>query len=139
MTSRLACCRNSLSCHGHSPDGRLRLRICVLPVTVSAEIVATCAVLDAVADLLDRPIDLSHAVIGFDALAEEGSTIPDAVIKSARAADGVILGPVSHNDYPPVADGGLNPSGVLRKELSLCECQAGAKLCRFAASYWPGD
>ena len=35
------------------------------------------------------------------------------------AADGVILGPVSHNDYPPVAQGGLNPSGELRKRLDL--------------------
>ena len=34
-------------------------------------------------------------------------------------ADGVILGPVSHNDYPPVAEGGLNPSGELRKRLDL--------------------
>jgi isocitrate/isopropylmalate dehydrogenase len=31
----------------------------------------------------------------------------------------VILGPVSHNDYPPVAEGGLNPSGELRKRLDL--------------------
>ncbi len=30
-----------------------------------------------------------------------------------KAADGVILGPVSHNDYPPVAEGGLNPSGEI--------------------------
>ncbi len=35
------------------------------------------------------------------------------------AADGVILGPVSHNTYPPLAEGGLNPSGVLRKRLDL--------------------
>src|SRR5262249_1056198 len=34
-------------------------------------------------------------------------------------ADGVILGPVSHNDYPPLAQGGLNPSGELRKRLDL--------------------
>ena len=37
----------------------------------------------------------------------------------AKTADGVILGPVSHNDYPPVAQGGLNPSGELRKRLDL--------------------
>jgi len=30
-----------------------------------------------------------------------------------------VLGPVSHNDYPPVAEGGLNPSGELRKHLDL--------------------
>jgi len=26
---------------------------------------------------------------------------------------------VSHNEYPPVAEGGLNPSGELRKRLDL--------------------
>jgi 3-isopropylmalate dehydrogenase len=31
----------------------------------------------------------------------------------------VLLGPVSHNEYPPVAEGGLNPSGELRKRLDL--------------------
>ena len=30
-----------------------------------------------------------------------------------------ILGPVDHNDYPPVEQGGLNPSGGLRKRLDL--------------------
>ena len=34
-------------------------------------------------------------------------------------ADGIILGPVVHNEYPPVAEGGLNPSGELRKRLTL--------------------
>ncbi|HWE78742.1 MAG TPA: isocitrate/isopropylmalate family dehydrogenase, partial [Pseudolabrys sp.] len=34
-------------------------------------------------------------------------------------ADGVILGPVSHNEYPLRAEGGLNPSGELRKRLDL--------------------
>jgi 3-isopropylmalate dehydrogenase len=37
----------------------------------------------------------------------------------AKRADGVILGPVSHNQYPPLAQGGLNPSGELRKRLDL--------------------
>ena len=31
----------------------------------------------------------------------------------------MILGPVSHNDYPPVEKGGINPSGALRKRLDL--------------------
>ena len=31
----------------------------------------------------------------------------------------MLLGPVSHNDYPPLAEGGLNPSGELRKRLDL--------------------
>jgi 3-isopropylmalate dehydrogenase len=41
------------------------------------------------------------------------------VLEQAKRADGVLLGPVSHNDYPPREQGGLNPSGELRKRLDL--------------------
>ena len=52
-----------------------------------------------------------RAAIGFPALEKSGSTLPDDAFEIARRADGTILGPVSHNDYPPAAEGGLNPSG----------------------------
>jgi 3-isopropylmalate dehydrogenase len=76
---------------------------------------ATVAVLKAL------PLDISfHAVdIGFTAHRQHGTTFPDAVLDAARSADGVLLGPVSHNDYPPREQGGLNPSGELRKRLDL--------------------
>ncbi|MDJ0627738.1 MAG: isocitrate/isopropylmalate dehydrogenase family protein [Rhodobacter sp.] len=80
---------------------------------------ATLAVLDAARPLCERDIHVESRQIGFAALEGEGSTIPPAVIKAALAADGVLLGPVSHNAYPPREAGGLNPSGVLRKELDL--------------------
>ncbi len=80
---------------------------------------ATLAVLDAVRSLVGRRISVESREIGFAALERSGSTIPDAVIADAKAADGVLLGPVSHNAYPPREEGGLNPSGVLRKELDL--------------------
>jgi len=71
----------------------------------------------------DRAFGLSLAFeevqVGFPALRQHGSTLPEAAFGRATAADGVILGPVSHNDYPPVAQGGLNPSGELRKRLDL--------------------
>ena len=57
--------------------------------------------------------------IGLASLRAQGTTLPDAAVAAAKAADGVILGPVSHNDYPPAAQGGLNPSGELRKRLDL--------------------
>jgi 3-isopropylmalate dehydrogenase len=60
----------------------------------------------------------THA-IGFAALDTHGTTLPDAVVEAARAADGVILGPVSHNAYPPREKGGINPSGALRRALDL--------------------
>jgi 3-isopropylmalate dehydrogenase len=57
--------------------------------------------------------------VGWTAHKATGCTFPDAVEVAAKAADGVLLGPVSHNDYPPRAEGGLNPSGELRKRLDL--------------------
>lgn len=80
---------------------------------------ATITVIRAAAKRYGLHIDLAEAEIGFAALERHGTTIPEAVIAAAKAADGVILGPVSHNAYPPVAEGGLNPSGVLRRELGL--------------------
>ena len=56
---------------------------------------------------------------GLASLRVAGTTLPDSVVAQAMRADGVILGPVSHNDYPPVAEGGLNPSGELRRRLDL--------------------
>jgi isocitrate/isopropylmalate dehydrogenase len=64
-------------------------------------------------------LTLTRMDIGFAALAAAGTTIPDPVIEAAKQADGVVLGPVSHNEYPPVAEGGRNPSGVLRSSLGL--------------------
>lgn len=80
---------------------------------------ATVAVVQAAAERFALPLHFTWAEIGFAALARHGTTIPPEVIAAAQAADGVILGPVSHNAYPPVAEGGLNPSGVLRRELEL--------------------
>lgn len=80
---------------------------------------ATRRVLASVAPRLSRPVQVKVAQIGFAALEARGTTIPDDVVAAAIASDGVILGPVSHNAYPPVAEGGRNPSGVLRVALDL--------------------
>jgi len=64
-------------------------------------------------------VELADHAIGFDALRREGTTMPDPVLAAARAADGVILGPVAHLDYPPTGEGGVNPSGLLRRHLDL--------------------
>lgn len=80
---------------------------------------ATRKVLDAAGDVYGIRFDFSFAPIGFEALQTQGTTFPSTVIDAAKAADGVILGPVSHNEYPPVAEGSLNPSGELRRRLEL--------------------
>ena len=80
---------------------------------------ATLEVLSAANSALGLQLAFERADIGLKALRAQGTTLPDAVVQAAKAADGVILGPVSHNAYPPVDRGGRNPSGELRKQLDL--------------------
>jgi isocitrate/isopropylmalate dehydrogenase len=80
---------------------------------------ATLAVLRAADEKFSLGLSFSYADIGWAAHRAGGTTFPDAVEVKAKAAAGVLLGPVSHNDYPPRAEGGLNPSGELRKRLDL--------------------
>src|SRR5437879_6130194 len=80
---------------------------------------ATMAVLGAADRVFKLGLSFTPVAIGLAALRAHGTTLPPAAVDAAKAADGVILGPVSHNDYPPLAQGGLNPSGELRKRLDL--------------------
>src|SRR5215831_2308811 len=87
---------------------------------IGPEIVgATLDVLREADRIFGLDLTFESAAIGFDSLKTTGSTITDEVVAQAKRADGVILGPVSHNEYPPVAEGGLNPSGELRRRLDL--------------------
>lgn len=87
---------------------------------IGPEITAsTKIVLDAADRAFGLGISWLDVVIGFDALKASGSTFPDSAYNAVRGCDGLILGPVSHNAYPPRAEGGLNPSGELRKRLDL--------------------
>ncbi len=80
---------------------------------------ATLAVLHAADARFALGLSFEAAAVGWSAHRAAGTTFPSAVLERAKAADGVLLGPVSHNEYPPVAEGGLNPSGELRKRLDL--------------------
>ena len=80
---------------------------------------ATLRVLAATDAAMGLGLQVETADIGLKALADQGSTLPDAVMKKAAAADGVILGPVSHLDYPGRDRGGINPSSELRVKLDL--------------------
>jgi isocitrate/isopropylmalate dehydrogenase len=87
---------------------------------IGPEIVAaTLAVLRAADAKFALGLAFETAAVGWTAHRAEGTTFPPSVLEKAKAADGVLLGPVSHNDYPPVEQGGLNPSGELRKRLDL--------------------
>ena len=80
---------------------------------------ATLRVVRALDGVFKLGLAFKPVSIGLAALRAQGTTLPPAAVEAATAADGVILGPVSHNDYPPLAEGGLNPSGELRKRLDL--------------------
>jgi isocitrate/isopropylmalate dehydrogenase len=80
---------------------------------------ATTRVLRAAARTFNLSFRFDSAAIGWAAHRDEGTTFPAAVLDKAKEADGVLLGPVSHNEYPPPAEGGRNPSGELRKQLDL--------------------
>lgn len=80
---------------------------------------ATRRVLEVVDKRWNLGLVFSSHEIGFEALAKSGSTFPPAVMEAAKLADGILMGPVSTNDYPAPADGGINPSATLRKTLDL--------------------
>ncbi len=80
---------------------------------------ATLEVLQAVEQVFGFTLSLAEWPIGVAALRSQGTTLPDATFAAARDADGILLGPVDHNAYPSVAEGGLNPSGELRRRLDL--------------------
>src|SRR5215475_1019250 len=73
---------------------------------------ATLEVLRAAERVFGLGLSFTPVSVGLASLRAQGTTLPEAAVAAAKAADGVILGPVSHNDY-----GGLNPSGELRKRL----------------------
>jgi 3-isopropylmalate dehydrogenase len=80
---------------------------------------ATVRMLRALDTSLGLGLAIEQRDIGLASLAREGCTLPDSVLQAVPAADGVILGPVSHYDYPERAAGGINPSAELRTRFAL--------------------
>ncbi len=97
------------------------MKILVLPGDgIGPEIAAaTVAVLTSTSALMSLGLAFETMGIGFASLAAQGTTCPDAVLQRISQVDGIILGPVSHSDYPPRAAGGINPSGELRVRFAL--------------------
>ena len=87
---------------------------------IGPEIVkASVNVLQAALKLYDLKVDLVYEEIGFASLKKHKTTFRSEILKIAEKCDGMILGTCSHNDYPPTEEGGLNPSGVIRKYFDL--------------------
>ena len=105
------------------------MKILVLPGDgIGPEITtATLDVLTAAGDLLGLGLEFETRPIGLASLAESGTTLPAAVMTRIPQVDGVLLGPVSHYEYPPRAEGGINPSAELR---TVFELFANIRPCR---------
>ena len=97
------------------------MKILVLPGDgIGPEITAaTLRVLDEVNRLLALGLEFESRDIGLASLKAVGSTLPGEILERIPQVDGVILGPVSHYDYPPRSEGGINPSGELRTRFRL--------------------
>lgn len=97
------------------------MRVLVLPGDgIGPEITeATLKVLERADAAHGLGLEIERADIGLKSLAEQGTTLPDAVLRRIPEVDGVLLGPVSHYEYPTRDKGGINPSGALRTEFKL--------------------
>jgi isocitrate/isopropylmalate dehydrogenase len=114
------------------------MRILVLPGDgIGPEITAaTLDVLATAGDAFGLDLEFETRDIGFAALDRVGSTLPGAVLDRIPQVDGVLLGPVSHYEYPPRQEGGLNPSAELRVTFDLfanirpCRSRTGLSVLR---------
>jgi isocitrate/isopropylmalate dehydrogenase len=97
------------------------MKIVVMPGDgIGAEITAaTVRVLEAASTRFALGLTFESHDIGLKTLAASGTTFPPIVLEHCRNAAGILLGPVSHQDYPLRAEGGINPSGELRIRLDL--------------------
>jgi 3-isopropylmalate dehydrogenase len=97
------------------------MKILVLPGDgIGEEIThATMTVLDVVNERFSLRLDFEFHDIGFKALDKTGTTLPDSILEKARQSAGIILGPISHLDYPSRDQGGVNVSATFRVKLDL--------------------
>ena len=97
------------------------MRILALPGDgIGPEIVASSlAVLRAVCARYQIELQVDQEEIGFVSLEKYGTTLRDEVMEKARSYDGLILGTISHADYPRPDKGGRNVSAYFRVGLDL--------------------
>lgn len=97
------------------------MKLLVLPGDgIGPEIVsATTAVLEAADRRFALGLRYLYRDMGLKTLAAQGTTLPHDLLELARAHDGVLLGPISHLDYPARDQGGINVSAAFRVGLDL--------------------
>ena len=97
------------------------MRFVVLPGDgIGPEIsAATIEVLSLLNTHFGRDLIVETHEVGLTTLKSVGTTMPPGVLDSCRTADGAMLGPVSHSDYPACAPS--SPLGTKAFTAALCE------------------
>lgn len=97
------------------------MKIVVLPGDgIGPETMAVAVdVLQAVDRRFKLGLQLDHDIAGHDSLKRHGATVTPALLEKVRAADGLMLGPMSTYDFKDEAKGEINPSMYFRKKLDL--------------------
>lgn len=101
--------------------GVLILKILIIPGDgIGPEITAaTRMAVDAIVAKYQLEIDVQEADCGLARLKRYGTTLRDEDLECAKTVDGVILGPMSIQDYPSPAEGGVHVTATLRSALEL--------------------
>ncbi len=87
---------------------------------IGPEIVAAAmAVLKAADAEFSLGLRFTEVEVGMASHRKHGTTLTEAAFRAAEDADGVIVGPCGMTDYPPLAEGGINIPGTIRKRLDL--------------------
>jgi 3-isopropylmalate dehydrogenase len=97
------------------------MQILVLPGDgIGPEITAaTRQVLDVASARFALGLGCVEDVVGHESLRQHGTTVRSDIVKKARQADGIILGPTATADFKDPARGEINPSMLFRKTLDL--------------------
>ncbi len=87
---------------------------------IGPEIVAAAmAVVQAADAEFSLGLRFTEVEVGMASHRKHGTTLTEVAFQAAADADGVIVGPCGMTDYPPLAEGGINIPGTIRKRLDL--------------------
>jgi 3-isopropylmalate dehydrogenase len=97
------------------------MRLLVMPGDgIGPEIVAAALrVIDVVDHKFGLGVAIEQEVVGLASLEKYGTTVREELLQRARQYEGIVLGPQSHEDYPPLDKGGRNISASFRVGLDL--------------------
>jgi 3-isopropylmalate dehydrogenase len=79
----------------------------------------TVALLEAVSKRFGLGIEFEHDIAGLDSLKRHGTTVRPDLLEKVKAADALMLGPMSTYEMKDEAKGEINPSMFFRKQLDL--------------------